>query len=455
MRRIARPNRRRAVARSMTMLAAVALALTACGGDWSDPGHHDPDDSAEEETSHQGWTHDADWADPGDHGASSPELESGAGTADATSTAPLAEGEALSEEVPTTAPGTEAIDTNLSAGSVDDNEKWEEYLLYRQAFLASGVAVEDVDVSGRQVLTVTTSGGASVLDATVQITDSAGASVATLRTFADGRAMFFGSTEVDPNSQERLTYTAKVSKGDESVTQELDPEASSHSVVLDADPHGEAVQLDVLFLIDVSGSMGDEIEQLKANMISVAKQIDELPGEPDARFAMTVYRDRDDSFQTNTFDFTDDIDFFISEGLQKLQANGGGDYPEMLSEAFNEAITVPAWRADNTVKLVFLVADAPPHLDYGGPSYADDALSAAAAGIKVLPIASSGLDAQGEYVYRQLAQLTMGRFVFLTYGADGVGPGEDTTMNVDDYSVLSLDELVVQLVTEELAHLNA
>ncbi|KAA0234631.1 MAG: hypothetical protein JJLCMIEE_02188 [Acidimicrobiales bacterium] len=452
MRRYRAGSIRHALARGVAALAAMALAFTSCAA-----GEDRSDESVDAESSHGGWTHDEGWSDPGDHGAGTTgPATGGVGIAeDASPVLSPTEGEALSEEVSTTLAGSEVVDTNLSAGSVDDNEKWEEYLLYRQAFLASGVAVEDVDVGGRQIVTVSTSGGAGVLGATVEITDSTGAVVATLRTFADGRAMFFGSTEVDPNSQERRTYTATVAKGDESVTQELDPEATSHSVVLDADPHGEAVQLDVLFLIDVTGSMSDEIEQLKANMISVAQQIDELPGEPDVRFAMTVYRDRDDSFQTNTFDFTDDIDFFISEGLQKVQANGGGDYPEMLSEAFNEAITAPAWRVDDTVKLVFLVADAPPHLDYGGPSYADDALSAAAAGIKVLPVASSGLDAQGEYVYRQLAQLTMGRFVFLTYGADGVSPGEETTMNVDDYGVLSLDELVVQLVSEELAHLNA
>jgi hypothetical protein len=99
---------------------------------------------------------------------------------------------------------------------------------------------------------------------------------------------------------------------------------------------------------------------------------------------------------------------------------------------------------------VFLVADAPPQLvDPEGADYADEVRNAATAGIKIHPIASSGLDDQGEFVYRQLAQITTGRFVFLTYGADG-GPGGSTTHHVDKYSVLSLDALVVQLVEDEL-----
>ena len=78
-------------------------------------------------------------------------------------------------------------------------------------------------------------------------------------------------------------------------------------------------------------------------------------------------------------------------------------------------------------------------------------------GMKIFPIASSGLDDQGEYIYRQLAQATLGKFIFLTYGAGGdpsSGSGDETSHHVEDYSVLSLDQLVVRLVEDELAHLT-
>jgi hypothetical protein len=116
-----------------------------------------------------------------------------------------------------------------------------------------------------------------------------------------------------------------------------------------------------------------------------------------------------------------------------------------------------SWRGDDTVKLTFLLADAAPHLagEPGyeeEPDYAEAVRDAASAGIKIFPISSSGLDAQGEFVFRQLAQVTMGRFVFLTYGPDGQSPGESTPHDVDpaDYTVLALDALVVQLVGDEL-----
>ncbi|NOR89733.1 MAG: hypothetical protein GQ524_05720, partial [Anaerolineales bacterium] len=108
------------------------------------------------------------------------------------------------------------------------------------------------------------------------------------------------------------------------------------------------------------------------------------------------------------------------------------------------------WRVEETVSLIFLIADAPPHLDYSQDyDYAQEIFNATEDGIKIFPLASSGLDDQGEYIFRQLAQITAGKFLFLTYGAGG-GPGDDTTHHVDDYSVLSLDDLVVKVVEEEL-----
>ena len=103
-----------------------------------------------------------------------------------------------------------------------------------------------------------------------------------------------------------------------------------------------------------------------------------------------------------------------------------------------------------------LLADAPPHLDYPGPQYDDSMAAALGKGIKVLSVGASGLDKQGEYIQRQIAQYTGGRFVFLTYrnAADPAsGPGTQTVHDVGNYSVQTLDKLVVRLVSEELGKL--
>src|SRR5204862_2982143 len=121
---------------------------------------------------------------------------------------------------------------------------------------------------------------------------------------------------------------------------------------------------------------------------------------------------------------------------------------------FHNAIDGPSWRSGSAVKLMFLIADAPPHLDYNDePDYAEDMFTAAEKGISVTPIAASGLDDTGEFIFRQLAQTTLGRFDFLTYGPDG-RPGDSTTHHVSGYQVSSLDDLVIDQVKRSLAPLE-
>jgi hypothetical protein len=426
--------------RSLTLALLVCLAAAACGGEM---GSDESAGDATSETSGGGWVGEEsgrDW-DGSDEEAL---YATGADDAAAES------GAAAPPEV----------DQTATAGSVDDNELWDEYLLFRQRFDATGIPASRIPVEGRQIITVTDAAGNPIVGAEVSVLDGSGAEVAHLRTYSDGGTLSHAPTDVDPDTQSRPTYTAIVSKDGVETEQELPSSQIEHTVVLDGAVNG-AAKLDVLFLVDATGSMSDEIERLKANMISIAEQLDALPTQPDVRFGMTVYRDRGEAFVTRTFDFTGDVIQF-TDAITEVVADAGGHTPESLNAGLHEALTVPSWREDDTVKLIFLVADAPPHLSgepgyEDEPDYADDVVQAAARGIKIFPIASSGLDDQGEYVFRQLAQITMARFVFLTYGPDGSSPGESTPHSVapEDYDVLPLDGLVVQLVADELAPLGA
>jgi hypothetical protein len=114
---------------------------------------------------------------------------------------------------------------------------------------------------------------------------------------------------------------------------------------------------------------------------------------------------------------------------------------------------------ENTVSLIFLVADAPPHLDTGPqvPSYTVAMTDATELGISVFPIASGGLDQQGEYIFRQIAQFTGGHFIFLTYEETPQSSGEpgrdDMSVTEGSFTVEDLDVLVVRLIEEEIAQL--
>jgi hypothetical protein len=275
--------------------------------------------------------------------------------------------------------GPDHTQLNLRAGSVDDNEQWDDYLLYRIRFAEWGVPIREIDITERHILRVSTDQGLPVLGARISIFNDQGSKVADLMTTSDGQALFFPMASEDPNSQ---NYDATIEKDGQIADLIIDRELREHEVTLEANSASDPVRLDVHFLIDATGSMSDEIYQLKENMI-------------------------------------------------------------LISECIHD-----------TVSLIFLIADAPPHLDYGNDyDYAEEIFEATERGVKIFPVASSGLDDQGEYIFRQLAQISGGKFLFLTYGPQG-GPGDETTHHVEDYSVLSLDQLIIRIVEEELANLN-
>jgi hypothetical protein len=340
--------------------------------------------------------------------------------------------------------------SRLTAGEVDDNVAWDDYLLYLRDY--EGAAVIEVDVSERHQIWVRDNRENPLLGAQVDLLAN-GQTVTTLRTHSDGRVYFFPRAY----NIEAEEYTVNVQFN--GVTESIViPAGSLQREWFVAHSGGDqatfTAKLDLLFLLDATGSMADEINQLKDNIQAISAQIDALPAQPDVRFGLVIYRDRGDAYVTQTFDFTPDVAEF-TEILAQVEADGGGDYPEDLNEALSQAIHNVGWRVDGTVSLIFLVADAPPHLDYEQENhYAFEMLGTAQRGIKIYPIASSGLDGQGEYVFRQLAQFTGGRFIFLTYGAEGPGStGTETDLNVSDYTVSSLDQLVVRIVQEELAYL--
>ncbi|GAB4479344.1 MAG: hypothetical protein Kow00124_24830 [Anaerolineae bacterium] len=352
---------------------------------------------------------------------------------------------------------------DLTAGEINDNEQFEEYLQYRTDYgrFVGMNTVHDRDVSERYIITVRTRGGLPVLGAEVLIYGGQNL-VATLRTPATGTVYFF--PRAFPAADGVNRFNVSVSKGGAVAEFDLPRGGQSQAfdVTLNVPASQPPVKLDVLFLIDTTGSMADEINQLKNNILSISAQIEALPSRPDVRFGMVTYRDIGDIYVTQTFDFVPDVQRFQRD-LQNVQAAGGGDTPESFNEALHRAVWDVSWRVEDTVSLVFLVADAPPHLDYAQDfDYAQEMVNAAGLGIKVFPISSelgeSFYQSQAEYIFRQIALFTGGHFIFLTYESQPQSSGEpgrdDLSVQEGSYTVEDLDALVVRLIREELAALG-
>jgi hypothetical protein len=379
------------------------------------------------------------------------------------------------------APAPRPARETVTAGMVDDNADFGEYLNYRQR--QAGLAVRERDIGERYLLEVTDTNGRPVHDAEVAVQRPGVAQpVMWARTDTAGRVWLHPRAFLAPAvAEERTLGVAVRAHGVQGRALLQRGQAASVQVRLGAQP-AVSTRLDLVFMVDATGSMGDEIAKLKQSMRAMADQIAQLPGQPDICYGLVAYRDRGDAFITRTHDFTNDLGAF-QQVLAKVQANGGGDTPEAMNEALHEVVHGLSWR-QQAARMVVMVADAPPHLDYGGcmsapeghgisppwapraagsgqpvacPQYDRDMQAALSKGIKLFAVGASGLDPVGEYVFRQMAQYTAGRFVFLTYrdaANPGSGPGTQTVHDVKQYSVQTLDKLVVRLVGEELSRLK-
>lgn len=320
---------------------------------------------------------------------------------------------------PVTAEGGEVAQVppggGLRAGKTDDNADFGPFL----EFLATwtdrpGVAGNHVpmDVSDRRFVEVVDADGSPVPGARVSIVDRQADRVAwSGTTYGDGVAPFYPRlTEASSD------WLVQVEHQGAWTTARWDAGSDAVRVVLDAAPPAGPVPLDVVFLIDTTGSMGDEIDRVKATLLSVTEQVRGLQTEVDLRYGAVLYRDVGDLYLTRHTPLTADVRAF-DQVLQGIAADGGGDGPESLNQGLAVAVDEMAWR-EQAAKVVFLVADAPPHMDYAGDTpYADASRAALARGIRVHAVAASGLDDFGSLVFRQVAQLTRGRFVFVEYGS--------------------------------------
>lgn len=123
-------------------------------------------------------------------------------------------------------------------------------------------------------------------------------------------------------------------------------------------------RVEVVFCLDITGSMTGLINAAKQKIWSICNQISTGTPTPYVKVGLVAYRDRGDTYVTKVFDLTDDLDG-IHGHLMQMQAQGGGDFPESVNQALHEAVTKISWSGERkTLRLIFLVGDAPPHMDY-------------------------------------------------------------------------------------------
>jgi len=170
-------------------------------------------------------------------------------------------------------------------------------------------------------------------------------------------------------------------------------------------------KIEVAFVLDTTSSMTGLIEGAKRKIWTIARHMVSGRPTPTIKLGLIGFRDRGDEYITRKFDLTDDVDAIYGH-LMEFRAVGGGDKPESVNQALNEALKNLSWSRDaNTLRIVFLVGDAPPHMDYPDDvKYPETAQLARRNGIIINAI-QCGSDTQTTQFWQEIAAMADGAYV--------------------------------------------
>lgn len=324
----------------------------------------------------------------------------------------------------------------ITAGSWCDNDNWDYWqrLMTEREFHTVpykwGLCVERYEV-------IVKNNGIPVRDVKVSISFG-DEKIWQAVTDKNGCAYLFVDGAAGTENNQGGVYTVAV--GDtiyENIT--LDPE-----IPLEFETPSDEVMdiVDLMFTIDTTGSMGDELQYIKEELKDVVSRVDS-----NVRVSCNYYRDHDDAYVVKPFDFSTDVEV-VQGQISKQYAAGGGDYPEAVDEAIDDAVNAHDWSPSARARILFLVLDAPPHEDRQGVAerLRDSVKSAAEKGIRIVPIASSGIDKETEFLLRSIAVQTGGTYVFLTDDS-GIGYSH-IEPTIGDFEVKYLNELILEIIND-------
>ncbi len=326
----------------------------------------------------------------------------------------------------------------LTGGEWNDNSHWSDWNALYGSRGDWGQYKNAWRVDDDYRLTVTVKSGDALIEGAKVTWGNSGSAI----TNNKGVAYLFGT---EPSGDVTVTC------GDKSTSAQVDWVLNEHDLTYTAELESAVSpiqkKLDFMIMCDTTGSMGDELEYLKVELEDIVKSIKSQNSNIPTRVSVNFYRDCEDDYEVRQFPFSEDIDEVV-EAIREQSANGGGDFPEAVHTALDSAVNKHDWSEDS-VKIMFLVLDAPPHDDVQIIDSVNKYVAKAAEmGIRIVPIASSGIDKSTEYLLRSMAFTTGGTYTFLTDDS-GVGGGH-IEPTVGAYNVEKLNDMMIRIVNSYL-----
>jgi len=216
----------------------------------------------------------------------------------------------------------------------------------------------------------------------------------------------------------------------------------------------ERPKIEVVFVLDTTGSMTELIQAAKEKIWSIASTMASAQNAPEIRMGLVAYRDRGDQYITHRIDLSSDLDTMYAN-LMNFKADGGGDRPESVNQALYEAVNKMSWSEDNdTYKVVFLVGDAPAHMDYQNDvKYPVTIANALQKGIVVNTI-QCGQDTMAMQNWQHVAQLANGEYFQVDQAGSAVAITTPFDQKLAELST-KLDDTRMVFGDEEVKQKNA
>ncbi len=182
----------------------------------------------------------------------------------------------------------------------------------------------------------------------------------------------------------------------------------------------ERPKIEVVFALDTTGSMGGLIQAAKEKIWSIATTMSQAKPAPEIRMGLVAYRDRGDEYVTQVIDLSTDLDSIYAK-LMDFRAAGGGDGPESVNQALYDAVHQVSWgQGKEAYKVVFLVGDAPPHMDYQDDVKYPQTLKAAKSKGIVVNTIQAGNSGSTRNVWMKIAQAGFGQYAQVSQSGNAV-----------------------------------
>ncbi|GMK41824.1 hypothetical protein PCCS19_48830 [Paenibacillus sp. CCS19] len=418
---------------SIVLMLLAVLMLQACGSS-------DRDDS---EASSNSESKAADRSTKTDEAATATDA---AGEETSTESKPSKSEENRSEDVAETSDNGDqgAPAGTLTAGEWEDNALWSRWKELMASYEGDRYRPYWQFYNFQRLEVKVTANGRPAVDVQVALTRSNGQDGWTARTNAAGVAYLFPILFEEQGGSAKYGLTVKAGQQKKQF-ENVDLQSGRAMEIELNEPTDVSSLVDLMLVVDTTGSMADELAFLETELKDVVKRVgDANKGQLNIRVSPNFYRDVHDDYTVRSFPFTEDIDKAVGQ-IAKQEAFGGGDTPEAVEDAIEDAIEDHDWSKQALTRLLFLVLDAPPHHEKDIIKKMQ-ALTAQAAeqGIRIIPIASSGIDIPTEHLLRYMAVATGGTYIFLT-DHSGVGNGH-LKPAVGEYEVRPLNDLMVDVI---------